>query len=330
MIKGRDRWAIFKEHMFSSDTGLDVAIPIKSPEGYTDPFEALGEDVPKAMIESGVSEITMNRLNVTVPKKSTKIRHSFQISKTVSDRTKQLYKELLAMEEAGTDVSQVYIAALTNMPGYVHANYGPQRSLSYALEGFYMVGYDLYLDFIMIPMGQEVSVQSNAIRSLGISSKDQEHVKVFQTTDGNADKVFLSTPQIRARGTYFTGNPEKARRARNLLENLLQQKEQGNIELLFEIDSALYKEISGEVAGCNALSINPDGVIYGVLFDKTDPRIIETPLRVSKEVQFQFADVFNLPTNKDHTISFFKCTVGDKPFFLIEHARGYTIAASGR
>lgn len=330
MIKGRDRWAIFGDYMFSSDTGLDVAIPINKPEGFTDPFEALGEDIPKAMNESSTSEITMNRLNVTVPKKSTKIRHSFQISKMVSDKTKQLYNELLNMEEKGADVSNIYITALTNMPGYVHANYGPQRSLSYALDGFYMVGYDLYLDFIMIPMGQEASVQANVIRSLGISSRDQENVKVFQTTEGNADKVFLSTPTVRARGTYFTGNPEKARRARDLLENLLHQKEQGTIEPLFEIDSALYKEISGEVSGCNALSINPDGVIYGVVFDKTDPKIIETPLRLDKEVQFQFADVFNLPTNKDHTISFYRCSVGGKPFFLIEHARGFTIAASGR
>ena len=74
------------------------------------------------------------------------------------------------------------------------------------------------------------------------------------------------------------------------MQKLIEMKENQTAELLFELDVPTYKEIGSEIKGCNSLSINTSGVVYGVVFDKTDPRIIETPIRVAEEVNFPFAE----------------------------------------
>lgn len=330
MITGRERWTLFDSYLFSSEAGLDVAIKVTTPNGFEKPIETLGEDVPRMLALSAKSELTFNRLEVTVPKAVTKVRHSYQIAKNVSDATVSRFNKLLEEGTHGYDVSEVYKASVTKMPGHDHCHHGPLKSLSYAVDGYYMLGYDKYLDCIALDTVQEVSVQPAIMRDFSLSAKEYDELNLKQVTISNADHIYITSPKFTAKAVYPTGNREKALKARLFLQKLIEMKENQTAELLFELDVPTYKEIGSEIKGCNSLSINTSGVVYGVVFDKTDPRIIETPIRVAEEVNFPFADVFNLPTNKERNIAFYKCVLGADKFYLISHARGYSISAAGR
>jgi hypothetical protein len=333
MIKNRERWTIFDSWAFSSDGAIDIAFKIQNPTNFTEPFEALGATVAKILVQARSSELTGSRLNVVVPKTSTTLKHSFQISKSVADVNQERFRRLMALEGKGDDVTEIYERTLIKMPGQTYMAHGPQKSLSYAIGGYYMVGFDKYLDFVVTSNVGESSVQAEITQALGLNARNYENVKIYQRTEGNMDTLYVASDNLMARGMFLTGNRDRASKAKKLLDMILERKEKDQLEFLFELDHALHREIGSEVGGCDSVEITKDGDIHAISYRSTDPKDMGTPLRLAKDVTFPFPDIFLLPfdtARKDSKIKFYLVKLDAGSFYLVEHAQGYTISALTR